>query len=142
MYTHILSFVTRDNNCISHFQVEEAERFWFAFVLYSVKRLSERNGENVHQGTDDRFNLCQILRVAKLKYIILNLKLHFFFVETESLILIFLVFSKKKINSLVSVDCYSIVDFFKELPQFVVKAGPLLSSMFGADWESRLEVHT
>ncbi|XP_021888375.1 retinoblastoma-related protein [Carica papaya] len=79
--------------------VEEAERFWFAFVLYSVKRLSERNGENVHQGTDDRFNLCQILRVAKL----------------------------------------NIVDFFKELPQFVVKAGPLLSSMFGADWESRLE---
>ncbi|XP_031262887.1 retinoblastoma-related protein [Pistacia vera] len=79
---------------------EEAERFWFAFVLYSVKRLSEKNGDSPPQGfSDNEFNLCQILRVAKL----------------------------------------NIVDFFKELPQFVVKAGPILSNMYGADWENRLE---
>ena len=34
----------------------------------------------------------------------------------------------------------SIVDFFKELPQFVIKAGPVLSNMYGEYWESRLEV--
>ena len=34
----------------------------------------------------------------------------------------------------------SIVDFFKELPQFVVKAGPILSNLYGIDWESKLEV--
>ncbi|KAK7822120.1 retinoblastoma-related protein [Quercus suber] len=33
----------------------------------------------------------------------------------------------------------NIVDFFKELPQFVVKAGPTLSIVYGADWENRLE---
>lgn len=35
---------------------------------------------------------------------------------------------------------FSIVDFFKELPQFVVKAGPILSNLYGIDWESKLEV--
>ena len=35
---------------------------------------------------------------------------------------------------------HSIVDFFKELHQFVVKAGPTLSNVYGADWENRLEV--
>ncbi|KAG4203407.1 hypothetical protein ERO13_A05G399400v2 [Gossypium hirsutum] len=29
--------------------------------------------------------------------------------------------------------------FFKELPQFVVKAGPVLRNMYGEDWETRLE---
>nr|O82677.1 RecName: Full=Retinoblastoma-related protein [Oxybasis rubra]CAA09736.1 retinoblastoma-related protein [Oxybasis rubra] len=33
----------------------------------------------------------------------------------------------------------NLVDFFKELPQFVVKIGPILSDMYGADWEKRLE---
>ncbi|KAH1255053.1 Retinoblastoma-related protein [Glycine max] len=33
----------------------------------------------------------------------------------------------------------SIADFFKELPQFVVKAGPTLSNLYGTDWENRLE---
>ncbi|CAI0474182.1 unnamed protein product [Linum tenue] len=31
------------------------------------------------------------------------------------------------------------LDFFKELPQFVVKAGPVLCNLYGADWEKRLE---
>ncbi|KAG7945905.1 hypothetical protein I3843_14G011500 [Carya illinoinensis] len=79
---------------------EEAERFWFAFVLYSVKRLSEKNGDSEQLGSDDNgFTLCQILRAAKL----------------------------------------TIVDFFKELPHFVVKVGPILSNLYGADWENRLE---
>nr|Q2ABE5.1 RecName: Full=Retinoblastoma-related protein [Camellia sinensis]BAE80326.1 retinoblastoma related protein [Camellia sinensis] len=79
---------------------EEAERYWFAFVLYSVKRLSEANADDSSQGTGgDGFTLCQILRVAKL----------------------------------------NIVDFFKELPQFIVKAGPILSNQYGTDWEKRLE---
>ncbi|CAH8361948.1 unnamed protein product [Eruca vesicaria subsp. sativa] len=33
----------------------------------------------------------------------------------------------------------NIVDFFRELPQFIVKAGPVLSEIYGADWESRLQ---
>lgn len=32
------------------------------------------------------------------------------------------------------------MDFFKELPQFVVKAGFTLSHLYGTDWENRLEV--
>ncbi|KAK2973821.1 hypothetical protein RJ640_011749, partial [Escallonia rubra] len=79
---------------------EEAERFWFAFVLYSLKRLSERSTDNANQETEENgFTLCQILRVAKL----------------------------------------NIVEFFKELPQFIVKVGPIFSNLFGAEWEKRLE---
>jgi retinoblastoma-like protein 1 len=33
----------------------------------------------------------------------------------------------------------NIVDFFKELPQFVVKAGSVLGELYGADWENRLQ---
>ncbi|KAL0743848.1 hypothetical protein Bca4012_085361 [Brassica carinata] len=79
---------------------EEVERFWFAFVLYSVKMLTVRkevDGQSVFG--DNRFNLCQILRALKL----------------------------------------NIVDFFKELPQFVVKAGHVLCELYGADWENRLQ---
>ncbi|PPR96310.1 hypothetical protein GOBAR_AA24357 [Gossypium barbadense] len=80
--------------------LEEAERFWFSFVLYSLKQLSEKVGENTQQESDESgFSFCQILRATKL----------------------------------------NIVDFFKELPQFVVKAGPVLSNMYGEDWETRLE---
>ncbi|XP_062174750.1 retinoblastoma-related protein isoform X1 [Alnus glutinosa] len=81
-------------------QADEAVRFWFAFVLYSVKRLSEKNGDSEQQVSDDNgVTLNQILRVAKL----------------------------------------NLVEFFKELPQFLVKAGPILSDLYGADWENRLE---
>ncbi|XP_056844873.1 retinoblastoma-related protein 1-like isoform X2 [Raphanus sativus] len=79
---------------------EEVERFWFAFILYSVKMLTVRkqvDGQSV--SGDSGFNLCQILRALKL----------------------------------------NIVDFFKELPQFVVKAGPVLCELYGADWENRLQ---
>ncbi|KAJ4821805.1 hypothetical protein Tsubulata_036389 [Turnera subulata] len=33
----------------------------------------------------------------------------------------------------------NISDFFKELPQFIIKAGPILSSMYGSDWETKLQ---
>uniref|UniRef100_A0A1J3EYU2 Retinoblastoma-related protein 1 n=1 Tax=Noccaea caerulescens TaxID=107243 RepID=A0A1J3EYU2_NOCCA len=79
---------------------EEVERFWFAFVLYSVKRLTARKeAEGLSVSGYNGFNLCQILRALKL----------------------------------------NIVDFFRELPQFVVKAGPVLCELYGADWENRLQ---
>lgn len=79
---------------------EEAERYWFAFILFSLKRLSHKDAmEDAASNKEIGFNLCQILRVAKLNY----------------------------------------VDFFKELPQFVVKTGPVLSNLYGSDWETRLQ---
>ncbi|KAJ8774008.1 hypothetical protein K2173_009439 [Erythroxylum novogranatense] len=79
---------------------EEAERFWHAFVLYSLKRLNQEKRLNEKQNSDDTgLTLCRILRCAKL----------------------------------------NVADFFKELPQFVVKTGPTLSNLYGGDWESRLE---
>ena len=47
------------------------ERFWFASILYSVKMLSVRrqvDGKSVVAGGNG-FNLCQILRALKLKYV-------------------------------------------------------------------------
>lgn len=38
------------------------------------------------------------------------------------------------------VSGYSFVDFFRELPEFVVKAGPVLCELYGSDWENRLQV--
>jgi retinoblastoma-like protein 1 len=34
----------------------------------------------------------------------------------------------------------SVVEFFKELPQFLAKAGSTLKSLYGEDWERRLQV--
>ncbi|KAK1368287.1 retinoblastoma-related protein [Heracleum sosnowskyi] len=79
---------------------EEAERYWFAFVLYSLKRLTQRDFNDSNRDTDAKgFSLCQMLRGAKL----------------------------------------NLVDFFKEIPQFIVKVGPVLGNLYGADWEKRLE---
>lgn len=36
--------------------------------------------------------------------------------------------------------CFSVVDFLKEMPQFSLKAGHVLSNLYGPDWEKRLEV--
>ncbi|TYG72420.1 hypothetical protein ES288_D04G019500v1 [Gossypium darwinii] len=92
--------LTSNVSSIGSGTLEEAERFRFSFVLYSLKRLSEKIGENTQQESDESgFSFCQILRATKL----------------------------------------NIVDFFKELPQFVVKAGPVLRNMYGEDWETRLE---
>ncbi|KZV57487.1 hypothetical protein F511_35212 [Dorcoceras hygrometricum] len=73
---------------------EEAERYWFAFVLFTVRRLMD-NGSTIQKGP----TLCQILRKARL----------------------------------------NIVDFFKELPQFLIKVGSILSNLYGGDWEKRIE---
>ncbi|XP_015894766.1 retinoblastoma-related protein isoform X1 [Ziziphus jujuba] len=79
---------------------EEAERYWNAFVVFAVKRLSDKNADYVQQSPDDNgITLCRILRAAKL----------------------------------------NIMDFFKEFPQFVVKAGSILSHLYGMDWENRIE---
>nr|B1ABS0.1 RecName: Full=Retinoblastoma-related protein [Pilosella officinarum]ABZ85632.1 retinoblastoma-related protein [Pilosella officinarum] len=79
---------------------EEAEHYWFAFILFSMKRLSKKNdGEDAAKSSENSFKLYQILRVAKLNF----------------------------------------VDFFKELPQFIVKTGPILSNLYGSDWETRLQ---
>ncbi|KAI4323576.1 hypothetical protein L6164_023171 [Bauhinia variegata] len=79
---------------------EEAERYWFSFVLYLVKRLAEKNTDGEKEETDNnRLTFCQMLRAAKL----------------------------------------NISDFFKELHQFVDKAGSIISNSYGTDWENRLK---
>ncbi|KVH95741.1 Cyclin-like protein [Cynara cardunculus var. scolymus] len=79
---------------------EEAEHYWFAFLLFSLKRLGQRDAaEDATSTNENGLNMCRILRVAKLNF----------------------------------------VDFFKELPQFIVKIGPILSNLYGSDWESRLQ---
>ena len=83
--------------------------------------------ENVNSG----LSLCRILRAAKLKY--------FTGLLTSMLVCTLYFFSTYcHIHFLLN----SIADFFKELPQFVVKAGPTLSNIYGTDWENRLEVLT
>lgn len=45
------------------------ERFWFAFVLYSVKMLTVRKEvDGMSVSGANGFNLSQILRALKLKY--------------------------------------------------------------------------
>ncbi|XP_009774792.1 retinoblastoma-related protein 1 isoform X3 [Nicotiana sylvestris] len=89
-----------NNSAIGVITQEGVERYWFVFVLYSVKRLSEKEAGNSSNGNEgNAFSLCQILRGAKL----------------------------------------NVVDFFKELPQFILKVGPTLSNLYGSDWEKRLE---
>ncbi|KAL3500942.1 hypothetical protein ACH5RR_035391 [Cinchona calisaya] len=80
---------------------EEAERYWFAFILFSIKRLAVREAYTSTQGrtVENGFTLCHILRLTKL----------------------------------------NIVDFFKELPEFIIKVGPILNNLYGVDWEKRLE---
>ncbi|KAK1386423.1 hypothetical protein POM88_014647 [Heracleum sosnowskyi] len=33
----------------------------------------------------------------------------------------------------------NLVDFFKEVPQFIVKVGPILCNLYGPNWEKKLE---
>ncbi|XP_027153073.1 retinoblastoma-related protein [Coffea eugenioides] len=80
---------------------DEAERYWFAFVLFTVKKLGVREVDTSSPGHVDEngFTLCQILRLAKL----------------------------------------NVGDFFKELPHFILKVAPILTNLYGVDWEKRLE---
>ncbi|XP_057453588.1 retinoblastoma-related protein 1 [Lotus japonicus] len=79
---------------------EDAERYWFAFILYSVKRLTQNSEESGQEEVENTgLTLCRILRAANL----------------------------------------NIADFSKELSQFVVKAGQILSNLYGTDWENRLK---
>ncbi|XP_027910540.1 retinoblastoma-related protein 1 isoform X2 [Vigna unguiculata] len=108
---------------------EEAERYWFAFISYSVKKLIHKNEEaGKEENVNSGLSLCRILRAAKLKY--------FTGLLTSMLVCTLYFFSTYcHIHFLLN----SIADFFKELPQFVVKAGPTLSNIYGTDWENRLE---
>ncbi|KAL3844511.1 hypothetical protein ACJIZ3_001914 [Penstemon smallii] len=60
---------------------EEAERYWFAFVLYSVRRLSENGGT-----TGKGLTLCQILRAARLNIIDFFTELHQFLLKVGSIL--------------------------------------------------------
>ncbi|CAD5177634.1 unnamed protein product [Musa acuminata subsp. malaccensis] len=77
---------------------EEIGRYWSAFVLYCVRRLS--TGEAQEGQKEGRITLCQILRACDL----------------------------------------AIVDFFNELPLFPLKAGHILTDLYGSDWDKRLEL--
>ncbi|WVZ03209.1 hypothetical protein V8G54_024015 [Vigna mungo] len=48
---------------------EEAERYWFAFISYTVKKLIHKNEEaGKEENLNSGLSLCRILRAAKLKY--------------------------------------------------------------------------
>ncbi|KAF5192402.1 Retinoblastoma-related protein [Thalictrum thalictroides] len=107
MFSKALKFFTESKyllsanmSAIASGTPEEIERYWFAFILYSVKRLSGKNDEIQDMEIDKNgFTLSQILKATKI----------------------------------------NIIDFFKEMSQFVLKAGPVLRKIYGADWEKRLE---
>ncbi|KAM7268912.1 hypothetical protein ACFE04_011078 [Oxalis oulophora] len=60
---------------------EEAERYWFAGILFTMNKVNEKNEESSSsQGSDSRrLNLCQILKVA-------NLSIESFFKELHQFI--------------------------------------------------------
>ncbi|EYU26041.1 hypothetical protein ABFS82_11G082100 [Erythranthe guttata] len=60
---------------------DEAERYWFAFVLYSVRRLSE-NGAPAEKG----LSLCQILKAARLNVFDFYKELHQFLIKVGSIL--------------------------------------------------------
>jgi hypothetical protein len=57
------------------------------------------------------------------------------------------VWLKKNPVSLVLISVFlllipcSIVDFFKEMPQFCIKVAHVLTGLYGSDWEKSLEVY-
>ncbi|KAF5177194.1 Retinoblastoma-associated protein [Thalictrum thalictroides] len=79
---------------------EEVQRFWFAFVLYTVMRLNITNTEQTKgENSECGFTFSHILKATKL----------------------------------------NVADFFKDFPQFILRVGPILRNLYGADWEKRLE---
>lgn len=111
-------------------QPEEAEHYWFAFLLFSMKRLRQKNdAEDADKTNGNDFKLYQILRVAKLKYVFMIQLTRVAIWSTDYLLYVIKLFF----------CCLSFVDFFKELPQYLVKIGPILSNLYGSDWETRLQ---
>lgn len=43
------------------------------------------------------------------------------------------------LSQIVRLTNLNIMDFFKEMPQFLVKAGYILNTLYGSDWEKRLQ---
>ncbi|XP_077212332.1 retinoblastoma-related protein-like isoform X2 [Tasmannia lanceolata] len=77
--------------------------------------------------------------------------------EIERALFTFVLYTVKKLNAsgevkqenedngftlcqILRVTRLSVVEFFKEMPQFFVKTGHILSKLYGVDWEKRLEV--
>lgn len=94
LFNDNMNFMLTNLGAIGAATVDEAERYWFAFTLYSVRRLSKSI-----RTREKGLSLCQILRAARL----------------------------------------NIVDFYKELHQYLLKVGPTLSNLYGMDWAKRLE---
>ncbi|KAL2894820.1 Retinoblastoma-related protein [Bienertia sinuspersici] len=100
LFTESKSILLNNVSPIGSTTPEELERYMFAFVLYTSKRLAEKSSGDDSEGANQSgITLCQILKAVKL----------------------------------------NLVDFFKELPQFIVKVGPILSNIYGPDWDKRLE---
>ncbi|KAJ4778883.1 Retinoblastoma-related protein [Rhynchospora pubera] len=78
---------------------EEIKRFWLAFVVHCVTKLSKLEPKKEKENQSP-VTLCQIVRAFQL----------------------------------------NIVEFFKEVPQFCLKAGYILEGLYGSDWERRLEL--
>ncbi|XP_078175656.1 retinoblastoma-related 1 isoform X1 [Carex rostrata] len=76
---------------------EEMEKYWWAFIVHCVIKLTKERSEKENQAT---VTLCQIVRAFQL----------------------------------------NIVDFFKEFRQFCLKAGYILTGLYGSDWQKRLEL--
>ncbi|KAK4794927.1 hypothetical protein SAY86_012921 [Trapa natans] len=100
LFTEAKYLMLSNSSTVASITAEEAERHWFSFILYCVRKLGRTNLDDEHDELkDDGFTLCQILKLAKL----------------------------------------NMVDFFKELPQYLIKTGAILSQMYGADWKNKLK---
>uniref|UniRef100_A0A0C9S766 TSA: Wollemia nobilis Ref_Wollemi_Transcript_9601_3233 transcribed RNA sequence n=1 Tax=Wollemia nobilis TaxID=56998 RepID=A0A0C9S766_9CONI len=44
------------------------------------------------------------------------------------------------LSQILRVAKLNILDYFKEMPQFFLKAGPILNELYGSDWEKRLQI--
>lgn len=53
------------------YQSEEAERYWFAFVLYSVRRLSESNMDDSSQGNGQKNHLMSDIEAREAEVCVL-----------------------------------------------------------------------
>ncbi|XP_078158234.1 retinoblastoma-related protein-like [Carex rostrata] len=70
---------------------EEMEKYWWAFIVHCVIKLTKERSKKENQAT---VTLCQIVKAFQL----------------------------------------NIVDFFKEFRQFCLKAGYILTGLYGSDW--------
>lgn len=92
--------------------------------MYCVTKLTK--GRFKQEKEENGVTLCQILRIFKLKL--------------ASFLFILFSPSISEFAGLILFCTCSVVDFFKEMPQFCLKAGYIISGLYGSNWEKRLEV--